>query len=177
MTRFRGFNATAARQIVRPDLVGELEQAARPKVPPLARSPERSHSDPDIAKAGGESDRVPRRAGNHNQRPRPQRGQQMTTNELPAEIQAEIDTETEAILAAKDDGRRITHSGKLEKATFETPDGGESVWTYRLTDTTAYLCNTPLCTDDVEYGDVVVLEDRHGPDKLRVIVGSVEVED
>ncbi len=160
MTRHLGFDYRRFAAVLRPELLEQLPIRQLPGSQRLLLPEEpAAHQD------------------NHNQRPGRREDSRVTTNELPAEIQAEIDTETEAILAAKDDGRRITHSGKLEKATFETPDGGESVWTYRLTDTTAYLCNTPLCTDDVEYGDVVVLEGRHGPDKLRVIVGSVEVED
>jgi hypothetical protein len=63
--------------------------------------------------------------------------------------------------------RMALEPGMLVKLIFEFIDGGERMWVevidvdYEMAGYSGRLVNTPICSDDLNYGDMVVFKPEH----------------
>ena len=91
------------------------------------------------------------------------------------DIGAEIERANEVILEARAKGVRLTELGKVVKVLIDGPVYGESVWGYRLSESTVRLMNHP-CHGLYEYGDIVTIESRDDQDMIPLVVGLASAE-
>ncbi len=86
------------------------------------------------------------------------------------DIEAEIEQAGKEILKAHIVGVRLTEVGNVLKVHIDGPVHGETVWGYRLSESTVRLLNSPTC-GLYEHGDVVTVESRDDLDQIPLVAG------